>query len=125
MKHDAEINILPYDLENIVIGITINEEPNKFLTFNFAVETDKVEMESPLVGIIPNMVAYIGEEFYYELPVFSTNNLEYSVDTILFDIKDNAIKFTPLYIQQGEYDITVTIKKGYKTIKREFKLIIE
>jgi hypothetical protein len=125
MKHDAEITVLPYDNNNIILSITRMQKPNEFLMFNFVVMTDDISIEKPIVGFIPNMVAYVDEEFYYELPIYSDIELEYNSDTVLFNINDGKIRFTPLYINQGKHDIKINIKSQYYTIQRDFTLSIE
>lgn len=98
-SQDVEVNILPYDLENIVYSIydkqsNIGEIP---FIFNFAVKSKG--NSAPELEFIPDFVLTKGKQFTYQLIAsdLDEDNLLFYSDDDLIDVKANTgiISFTP------------------------------
>lgn len=113
--NDIEINILPYDKNNIIYSIFDNSSSlnNVPFFFNFAVKIDG--NSAPKLDLIPDFVLTKGKQFVYDINAtdpdddvlsFYTNNGLVSINSTT-----GLISFKPKYI--GEYNTDICVKDKF------------
>ncbi len=93
-----------------------------------AEEQDSGQNFQPFIDNIPVQIAWIGEEYVYEVPASDPEGeeLQFSENTSLFSIDTSTgeINFTPTASEEGRHRITVTVSDGVNAVSREFSLLV-
>ena len=113
--HDVEINILPYDKENIIYSIFDNKSDikNAPFIFNFAVKS--IGNSAPELDFVPDFVLTKNKLFTYDLNATDANNddLFYYAENSSVKINSTSGIFTFLPTNEGLYEIKVCVRDKY------------
>lgn len=133
-RQTGVIAFTPEDDEAGTYAITITASDGKAssqTSFSLRIDPeadDPGQNFQPFIGNIPVQIAWIGEEYAYEVPASDPegDTLEFSDNTGLFSIDSSTgeIEFTPTIAQQGRHRITVTVSDGINQVSREFSLLV-
>ena len=113
-SYDVEVNLLPYDKNNIVYSIYDNKSStNAPFFFNFAVKS--IGNSAPELNFVPDFVLTKGKQFVYDLNATDADNddLFYYTNDSLVQINSTSGIFSFLPIDKGFYQINVCVQDKY------------
>ena len=130
-SNDVEINILPYDKNNIVYSIFDNKSivNNASFNFNFAVKING--NSAPKLSFIPDFVLRRGKEFIYYPNATDQDDdtLFYytsSPNSLLIKINSTSGKFSFTPTAKGLYKINICVRDNYLANDcKDIKFIVE
>lgn len=115
----TSIDFVIFNNDTVIYLITdnqsnlIKDKPYQFL-FAIKIKVNKSENKAPKLEQIPELVAFEGQLFTYDIDAFDPDddNLTYSILSALFDINpsNGIINFTPSTYHIGTHFVRVTVK---------------
>jgi len=111
-----------------IVEYSDNRENYRF-TFNIALNLPEFQDPYLHMGYIPDLTAYVDEEFNFKINVinFANTVLEFEDDTVLFDInrRFGEITFTPTEFDIGNYTINIGVSNVYYEAEKGFNLEVK
>ena len=118
-NNNLEIETYEVEKEEDVVMFYFLKPKDEDIVYNFAHKFPITEPEILSVEKIDNSEAIVGTQFLYPVKAYG-KNLEFSDDSILFDItNEGLISFIPSNDEIGEHLATITVKDSKGDVEEE------